>query len=741
MKTFFRPLALAAALLAFVPLQAATLPAINPSKDVNAKEKFPTTNFGADITLQASAQTGFSKIIFLQFTVAGIPAGSTGITAQLKLRSQTTATLRPIAAHAVSSTSWTEAGLTWSNKPALGTTLSTVSTHNSGADSVWDVSGHVTGNGTFALGLDTTYSGDTTFSSKEGADAPVLLVSYTPPATPPSVSFNATDWTATESGVTTATIQVVSSAPAPAGGLVVKLALSGTAQPDLNANPTPDYILAPSSATTGTVTIAAGATTATITLTPIPDVLFEGKETAIFTLTADPTYTIGAVGTAQVVITDEETAPTVNPDHATGDEGGWIVQVTGTLSNAECSGMAASFNYPGVVWYHRDGTTNTNDPRERLYAIDINSATDNGPFFKEITVNAPAGWVGAFENHQWEDMTIDPDAPSTIWIGDIGNNATPPTRTDVVLFKLTEPNPYGAATSVTPTAYYARYPGGVGANAEVLFVFEGLPHIILKESNPRIYRSPTTTLSTDKNNPTILEFVGNVLNGGGTHSVGSFSADRRRMVLSTHGAMWVYVSQSALDPANTTLTPAQAKTYIQDLLCTRSPAWAVKHNGGRPDPEAQPGNVEGGAFLGDSYDIVLGAESKQVLFLPAWWYETQPAPLPAPPSAPTVNNDAPGVTLFGPASGATFSKAATSSITLQAIASDTDGTISGTQFFQKLSSAPSRTSIGAGTFASGAYQATWNISAVATGSYTLSVDATDNSGAVSTHSVTVTINP
>src|SRR4051812_327613 len=60
------------------------------NKDVMAKEKFPTTNFGADVQLQASAQTGFSKIIYLQFTVSGIPAGSTGISAQLKLRSQTT---------------------------------------------------------------------------------------------------------------------------------------------------------------------------------------------------------------------------------------------------------------------------------------------------------------------------------------------------------------------------------------------------------------------------------------------------------------------------------------------------------------------------------------------------------------------------------------------------------------------------------------------------------------------------
>lgn len=153
-------------------------------KDVMAKEKFPTTNFGSDVNLQTSNQPTFRKIIYVQFTVSGIPAGSTGISAQLKLRSQTTGTGRSISAHPVSSTSWTEAGLTWNNRPAVGgTTLSTVSSHTAGQDSVWAVGGHVNGNGTFALGLDTTFSGDTTFTSEEGGVAPVLTVTYTPPST------------------------------------------------------------------------------------------------------------------------------------------------------------------------------------------------------------------------------------------------------------------------------------------------------------------------------------------------------------------------------------------------------------------------------------------------------------------------------------------------------------------------------------------------------------------------------
>jgi hypothetical protein len=431
----------------------------------------------------------------------------------------------------------------------------------------------------------------------------------------------------------------------------------------------------------------------------------------------------------------------VNPDHATGDQGGWLVGTTGTLPNSECSGMVASRVYPGVHWYHRDATTNTGDPRSRLYAIEVSHPSNNGTVIKTLDITAPAGWTDVWGNdpsHQWEDAAEDPDVPGVIWIGDIGNNNG---RNVIRLFTVNEPNPYGGVTSVQASAgYYLRYPGGLVANAECLFVFEGLPHIIVKESgSPRIYRSPTATPSQNSGSPTLMELVGQVHNGGATHSLSSLSFDRKRIVLSTHGAMWVFVSQSGLDPVNNQLTPAQALTYIQDLLCTRDPVWSLKHNGGQPDPEAQLGSVEGGGFVGNGYDVLFGAEGRQVVFLPAWWYETQPNPFPTPPNAPSPGNAAPEIFLFKPQDGSTFSKAA-GSITFQAVANDVDGTISNVKFYQKLGSG-TRTLVGTGTFANGFYSISWNISGVATGSYTLSADATDNSGAVTTDSVTVTINP
>ena len=738
-------LARLAAVLLAAPLPAAS---VNGTLllDVMAKERAPDQNFGSDIQLQVSNQSGFKKVIYLQFSVSGIPAGATGITAQLRLRSQTDASSRTVTARAVAlSPTWSETSVTWNARPALGIALGSDASHVNGQDSTFDVSAHVTGNGTFGLGLETAYaSGDTTFTSEEGGVAPQLVVSYTVPATPPTVSFNATDFNAAETSLDPATVQVVSSAAAPAGGLVVKYSLSGSAEANHNDNPSPDFVLAPANgaAASGSVTIPAGATTANLTLTPMHDTLFEGKETAIFTLTTDAAYVVGSPRVAQVVIADNEPTPTPNPDHATGQEGGWLVPISGTLPNAECSGMVVSRVHPGVHWYHRDATTNTEDPRSRLYAIEVSHASNNGTVIKTIDITAPAGWSDVWGNSpskQWEDVAEDPDVPGVLWIGDIGNNNG---RTDIRLFKVNEPNPYGTATSVQATAgYYLRYPGGVAVNAECLFIFEGIPHVVTKENTPRIYRAPTATLSTSAGSPTIMELVGSPVSGGGNHSVSAFSADRRRMVLATHAAMWVYVSQSALDPVGTTLSPANAKLYIQDLLCTRAPAWALKHNGGQQDPEATKGSVEGGSFVGDGYDVLFGAEGRQVVFVPAWWYETQPAPVPAVPNGETANNRAPETFLFKPQTGATFSKAATSSIMLQAAASDYDGTVSSVKFYQKLSSAGGRTLIGTGTAGGGHHQINWSISSAATGTYTISADATDNAGGVTTDSVTITINP
>jgi hypothetical protein len=149
-----------------------------PVKDAMVKEAAPASNFGTLNQLQVSSQSGYSKWVYLQFDVTGLPAGATNISAQLRVGSQTTGTGRAITAHAVANTAWSETALTWNTRIPMGAALSTVSSHTAGQASVWDVSGLITGNGSFTVGLDSAFSGDTNFASSEGSPIPTLVVSY-----------------------------------------------------------------------------------------------------------------------------------------------------------------------------------------------------------------------------------------------------------------------------------------------------------------------------------------------------------------------------------------------------------------------------------------------------------------------------------------------------------------------------------------------------------------------------------
>jgi hypothetical protein len=93
-------------------------------------------------------------------------------------------------------------------------------------------------------------------------------------------------------------------------------------------------------------------------------------------------------------------------------------------------------------------------------------------------------------------------------------------------------------------------------------------------------------------------------------------------------------------------------------------------------------------------------------------------------------NVAPTVSITSPANGAIFTAGA--NITINATASDSDGTVSNVQFFQGSTSL--------GTDSSSPYSVTWNN--VPAGNYSLTARATDNGGAQTTSSpVSITVNP
>jgi hypothetical protein len=110
----------------------------------------------------------------------------------------------------------------------------------------------------------------------------------------PLVSVVATDATASEAPVDSGLFTLSRLGPS-SNDLVLFFTMSGTATEGA------DYGALP-----GSVTIPAGSSSATVSLTPIDDALFEGPETAILMLTPDPSYTVGALDQATVTITDDE---------------------------------------------------------------------------------------------------------------------------------------------------------------------------------------------------------------------------------------------------------------------------------------------------------------------------------------------------------------------------------------------------------------------------------------------------
>ncbi|MFM7221540.1 MAG: bluetail domain-containing putative surface protein, partial [Nodosilinea sp.] len=95
-----------------------------------------------------------------------------------------------------------------------------------------------------------------------------------------------------------------------AAALTVNLTRTGTALNDT------DYTTSPA-----TVSFAAGSSTTVVNLTATDDLLVEGNETVIFTLSSGTGYTVGATASATVTISDNDLNGTTGADNLLGDSG------------------------------------------------------------------------------------------------------------------------------------------------------------------------------------------------------------------------------------------------------------------------------------------------------------------------------------------------------------------------------------------------------------------------------------
>ena len=170
--------------------------------DADVEERNPTTNDGSSASLEVVNTNNRSIESYIRFTVGGI----SGVVQNARLRVYSTAesSNNGPAAYAAGNT-WTETGITWNNRPARnGGALDNKGAISQNTWVEYTVTSRVTGNGTYTFVLAGDSRDDIRFSSREGGNAPQLVVTVnsatnTPAATstrtltqPPAPTFTRT---------------------------------------------------------------------------------------------------------------------------------------------------------------------------------------------------------------------------------------------------------------------------------------------------------------------------------------------------------------------------------------------------------------------------------------------------------------------------------------------------------------------------------------------------------------------
>ena len=140
--------------------------------DSYVDSSLPTKNYGTSTAIRVDGSPMVRT--YLTFTLTGVSGTVTNATLRVFANSAQSVGYD---VYSVSDTSWTEAGLTWNNAPTLAATK----TGSSGAVAAgtWttvNVTALVSGNGTISVALVTTSTTALSMSSKEGANAPQLVV-------------------------------------------------------------------------------------------------------------------------------------------------------------------------------------------------------------------------------------------------------------------------------------------------------------------------------------------------------------------------------------------------------------------------------------------------------------------------------------------------------------------------------------------------------------------------------------
>ena len=215
---------------------------------------------------------------------------------------------------------------------------------------------------------------------------------------------------------------------------------------------------------------------------------------------------------------------------------------------AESSGVAAASWSDDVVFTHNDSGDGP-----RFFAVDARSCATRATFT-----------VTGGRHVDWEDMTrgAAPDGSPVLWLADIGDNRAQ--RREIVIYEVAEPGA-GADGAVAARARWTlTYPDGP-RDAEALLVDPetGRPVVVTKDAAggaSRAYRVPASGSG-------VLEPLATLdvkaLPGGGlagpawSVTAGATSPDRRRVVLRSYLAAWLWTTRPGEPLAATLARPPE----------------------------------------------------------------------------------------------------------------------------------------------------------------------------------------
>ena len=184
----------AAVLTAVAPSATAAATTFTPIADAYVADNAPNTNFGSSNLLGVDASE--VKRTFVTFTVSGVTAPIQSVKLRMHVADIKNAGSPSGGSYRLmSNTAWVESAVTWNAQPAIdGASLGTLGSVSRNTWVELDLTGTITGDGTYSIGGVSTSTNGADFDSREsGTNAPQLVIttgtptpSPTPTTTPPA---------------------------------------------------------------------------------------------------------------------------------------------------------------------------------------------------------------------------------------------------------------------------------------------------------------------------------------------------------------------------------------------------------------------------------------------------------------------------------------------------------------------------------------------------------------------------